>query len=115
MTTSEKEEAVIELIYNTPAKVRPGVRNLPFYLYAENEIPPPVRDIDDDGLPAIGTDEETTVVRASKAAEAKRKKGDISMPSTSALMPDPHTDSERSSRSSSKRRTPDSVSDIDMY
>ncbi len=109
MTTSEKEAAVRDLITKTPARVRPGVRNLPVDVYEEGEAIPPVRDIDDEGHPTLDTEEETVVFKRGEPRQTTKRKGDISMPSTSALLPDPHTDTESSHSSGSKRRTPDSV------
>ncbi len=110
LTTAEKEAFVIELIHNSPARVRPGVRNLPADMYAGAESAPPESNVDDEGLSALPSEDEIVVARNRQGAA--KKKGDISLPSTTANLPEPHTDSEKSSKSSgsTKRKTPDSVS-----
>ncbi len=115
-TTAEKEDLVVDLIHNTPARVRPGVRNLPFYLYKEGETIPPRSDVDRQGLPGIASEDEVVVARHSEYAKGARKKGQTTLPSTTANLPEAHTDSEKSGSSggSVKRKTPESVSVLSL-
>ncbi len=107
MSTIEKEDEVINLIHNTGPRFIPGVRNVPFYLYAEDEEPPARADVDEEGRPINDLDKETIAVRQGKSGQAKRTKSYQSLPSTSSRLTDPKTDSEKSVMIKKKARMDD--------
>ncbi len=97
LSTQEKEDEVISLIHNTRSRMIPGTRNLPFYLYDEGEEPPRTSNVDKEGRPIGDLSDERIVVKESKGEGTQRGKGYRSLPSTSANVREPITDSERSS------------------
>ncbi len=113
MSTKEKEEAVIELIHNTRSRMIPGTRNLPFFLYAEDEEPPKASQVDEEGRPIDESmSDEKIVVKGGKGENAPREKGYRSLPSSSARLEDPRTDSERSSRTSASSKASSTSSKV---
>ncbi len=110
-TTDEKEAAVLELIYSTSSRVRPGIKFLPMYFYAtEQYTAPPLdedgREVDNQGLPVIASEDEVVAIQGgTREGTTQRGRGYISLPSTSTRLSDPSTDSEgMMGHSKAKRR-----------
>ncbi len=110
LTSEEKESAVVDLIFSTGSRIQPGLRYLPMHWYSAGEyIAPDVildednRRVDGEGKPIVDTDEEVVaVVPASEGG--RRHRQDVPMPSTSAVLSDPSTDSERGPGTYRKKR-----------
>ena len=101
MSTQDKETAVRDLIYSTSSRVIQGVRYLPIIWYHEQDNLQPDeiidehnRNVDRDGLPIVETDEELVVVQQGKGNDRRSSK-DIAMPSSTAVLSDASTDSDR--------------------
>ncbi len=91
---------MLELIYSTSSRVRPGIKFLPMYFYAtETYTAPDVddqgREIDNQGLPVIQSEDEVVAIQGgSRDRSSQRGNGYVSLPSTSTRLSDPSTDSE---------------------
>ena len=97
MSSTEKEDAVVELIHNTGPRFIPGTRNLPFYVYEEDEECPPKTKVDDKGLPITDPKDEVIAVKGGKTMDrSKRPSGYQSLPSSRSKLSEPRTDSEKS-------------------
>ncbi len=110
-TTQEKEKAVIDLIHGTASRVSPGVRYLPIHWYRDgehgfaNEIYDEYnRHVDGAGLPILNSEDEVIAIQQGQGRERTNSK-DIPMPSTSAVLSDPSTDSERGPGTYKKKRS----------
>ncbi len=101
---------MISLIHNTRSRMIPGTRNLPFFLYEEDEEPPANTNRDKEGRPIKDevTDERIAVTEA-KREGGPHGPGYRSLPSTSAKIAEAKTDSERSSISSYRSSTSSKV------
>ncbi len=114
MSPDDKESAVRDLIYSTTSRVMPGIRYLPIHWYEAGEVVPPReiidednRRVDGDGMPIVDTDEELVVVQQGKGNDRRNSK-DVAMPSTSAVLSDASTDSDRAipTHKKNKRKAP---------
>ncbi len=110
MTTQEKEKAVIDLIHGTRSRVAPGVRYLPTHWYpgGNHDFPNEIRDeynrqVDGAGLPILDSEEEVLAIKHGRQKDRSNSK-DIPMPSTSAVLTDASTDSERGPGTHKKKR-----------
>ncbi len=109
-TSQEKEQAVVDLIFSTSSRVVPGLRYLPIHWYPHDVNAPPQvlldednRNIDGQGKKILDTDEEVVAVVHGKDNH-KRDSKDVPMPSTSAVLSDPSTDSEYGPGTYKKKR-----------
>ncbi len=105
-STADKEQEVRELIRRTSSRVMPGIRYLPQDYYPDDEVTEVrvrrSRRKDRDGQLVIDTDDEQIVIsNEGKPTNSGRDKNHVQLPSASAKLPDPYTDSETSSSTSS--------------
>ncbi len=106
----EREQTVVDLIFSTRSRVIPGVRYLPLHWYpAEGDLPPDIildednRRVDNDGRPILDTDDETVAIVHGEDP-GPRNRQDVPMPSATAVLSDPSTDSERGPGTYKKKR-----------
>ncbi len=106
----QREQAVVDLIFSTGSRIMPGIRYLPLHWYPTGaELPPDMildednERIDGDGRPIINTDDETVAI-VDAAPSVRRHRQDVRMPSTSAVLSDASTDSERGPGTYKKKR-----------
>ncbi len=98
LSSSEKEEVVLDLITKTRARMMPGVRYLPKDYYAKGEemdTSAATGERDRDGHEILKSEDEIAAFVRRRDRDSREFRG-RTLPSTSTHLPDPHTDSEYS-------------------
>ncbi len=110
LSSDDKESAVIDLIFSTGSRIMPGLRYLPLHWYPPGEyVGPDVildednRRVDGKGKPIVDTDDEVVAIVQGEGG-GKHDSNDVPMPSSTAILSDPSTDSERGPGSYRKKR-----------